>query len=462
MTAKTPQPEIAIRNAKGEAVVRIALICDLYFEHGFDLEVRERIGRCFEEYRARYGSGLRLVGLPPEPRHPRRIDAARIQTFRDWLGGGKAAYDWYTHWHGGRNMQEASDYQFTVMAVDDESPDMSYMTMVAPVERASDGAGEFLAMCLAACSTLKPDSGYGGYGFVRSVDVGTMDQAEPLIYSLARRFPGAEVDPGGYRMYTREGVKGDNWLTVLGSRWIDRIGGLTALRGALGPEFVFHEYDGGLVIQAGARPQMGDSNRKIWPKLYPDLARVLKPIRITERGSFHTMGRNRFTRETSEAWLARYDKEPWANEGSFVEGATVVEAGVFQYDGLGETGPRVPESAAGKARPVGRARLVQAGRAVPMHLGVKFGVRCRIDGVPAGENVDARVELRHPPITHPATGATTTEDRWDWPVRLGVPAYTGWSFDEAWQMAPGVWSLRIAYGDRVLVEQSFDVIPVGG
>jgi hypothetical protein len=114
----TAHPEIAIRNDEGQVILRLGLVCDLYFEQCFDLEVRQRIGRCFEEYRMRY-AGLRLVGLPPEPTHWRKIDPPRIQAFHEWLRTGRASFSWFTHWHGGRSIHEASDYQFGVLACED-------------------------------------------------------------------------------------------------------------------------------------------------------------------------------------------------------------------------------------------------------------------------------------------------------------------------------------------------------
>lgn len=43
-----------------------------------------------------------------------------------------------------------------------------------------------------------------------------------------------------------------------------------------------HPYDGGIVIQAGETPQLGDINRGLIPEAYQRVAQVLKPIRFDD------------------------------------------------------------------------------------------------------------------------------------------------------------------------------------
>jgi len=82
---------------------------------------------------------------------------------------------------------------------------------------------------------------------------------------------------------------------------------MAGLRTQLSPEFSFIEYPGGIIIKAGPRPQIGDSEKGLIPKLYVQLARALKPIRITKHRMFHHGGPDRFDRPGSEAWLQRFD-----------------------------------------------------------------------------------------------------------------------------------------------------------
>ncbi len=73
---------------------------------------------------------------------------------------------------------------------------------------------------------------------------------------------------------------------------------------ALGEGFKISASGGGLVIQAGDAPALGDVNRALPLPLYHRLARVLEPLRPRIHGGFHTFS---LTREQSEAWLHRFD-----------------------------------------------------------------------------------------------------------------------------------------------------------
>ena len=107
-------------------------------------------------------------------------------------------------------------------------------------------------------------------------------------------------------------LEGVNWLTLLGNRWVQQIGGLDYLRIRLGDDFKLTPYDGGVMIQAGPKPQIGDVTKSCWPQHYITLAKVLKPIQIKEHYAFHLgdpdpSGAPRMDSEASEAWLFRFD-----------------------------------------------------------------------------------------------------------------------------------------------------------
>ena len=302
-------PELpSIRDESGQVILRTALIATLYFENGLDLEVRWRIGECLDLYLAATGNELHWM-TDPDAERWYRIDTSRLEAFKNWLRTGTPDYSWEASFLGGRNPHEASEFQFLVFA---KKGWLSYIQVVLPMNWLETPHGSFPNFVLRLCQILKPYHGYGGLGFAESSDIGIADKVQPLIYSLARRFPGLEVDrPLLHIRYVSKGIKGVNWLTILGPRWVDAMGGVTRLRESLSELFVFYEYDGSLLIQAGPRPQPGDVNQRLWPTLYAELARLLKPIRISEHFSFDKYGENRFTQETSQEWLARFDSDPF-------------------------------------------------------------------------------------------------------------------------------------------------------
>jgi hypothetical protein len=179
----------------------------------------------------------------------------------------------------------------------------------------SEHPGTLAEVLLALCRKLKPVSGYGGIGIAESPDNLISSRYEPIVYQMAQRFPGLEADyPISHGIWQRKGsggIKGVNWLTVVGDRWLPQLGGADALQtalAALDSRFLVHRFDGGVMIQAGPRPQLGDAARDVWPELYVKLAKLLRPIRITEHRPFHQAGAGpRFDLERSEAWLRRFD-----------------------------------------------------------------------------------------------------------------------------------------------------------
>jgi hypothetical protein len=165
---------------------------------------------------------------------------------------------------------------------------------------------------LPICRHLKPISGYAGIGLIEPLDLSIGAEFHPVVRQLAERFPGLEVESNPVTCnHVKGGIKGVDWLTVLDERWVKEVGGLDYLRIRLDePTFPFYLYDGGLIIQAGPRPQIGDATRNLWPRNYVTLARVLKKIQIKEHLPFHfgTPGiTSKMDHAATTAWISRFD-----------------------------------------------------------------------------------------------------------------------------------------------------------
>jgi len=299
------------RDEQGQVFLRIGLIMTLYFHRGTSADTRIRVGECLDLFRALAGKNLRFMTNQSGTRW-QRLEEQRILEFKKTLQSTlPAPQSWEFACQGGVNAHEASEFQFSVFgngAVDR----LSYLRVVLPMTWLQTPQGSFPDLVEQFCRILGPYHGYGGFGFIESNDIEMEYYGEPMVYALSRRFPGIEVDrPLVHLMYLSDGIKGVNWLTVLGPRWIEQMGGVAALRTALPDPFVFREFDQGLIIQAGPAPEIGDCNQQLWPAFYPKLARLLKPIRIQQHGCFDYAGTHRFTPETTMEWLTRFDRDPW-------------------------------------------------------------------------------------------------------------------------------------------------------
>ncbi|MCF6204536.1 MAG: DUF3396 domain-containing protein [Methylococcaceae bacterium] len=140
-------------------------------------------------------------------------------------------------------------------------------------------AGFFQDFVHGWCKRLSPYHGYGGLGLIRSVDSGYARLAEPLVYLLIRRFPGLEIDdPSSHKIYCVEGIKGINWLTILSDTFLQKLGGKAALQSQLDDDFIFYDFLGGVMIQAGPFPQIGDMEQGNIPKQYQKLYHLVKSV----------------------------------------------------------------------------------------------------------------------------------------------------------------------------------------
>ncbi|HEX3068832.1 MAG TPA: DUF3859 domain-containing protein [Thermoanaerobaculia bacterium] len=99
---------------------------------------------------------------------------------------------------------------------------------------------------------------------------------------------------------------------------------------------------------------------------------------------------------------------------------------------------------------------------VGSRFGLLFCAEAReVPGDKAGESTDdlAPIHIRviHPPARNPATGQTTDRDEWDAPANLGITRFTGWRFDEPWEIVPGKWTIEILQQGTVMARKEFIV-----
>jgi hypothetical protein len=221
--------------------------------------------------------------------------------------------------HGAPNRWSASPFGVRTLA-DARQPydQVGFFRCVFPLPWFADHAGSLPEVMLEICRKLKPVSGYGGIGIIAAPDLAAYQRHEHVVYELAQRFPGLEVDEPtcttlslrGW-MGGKAGIKGVNWLTVVGDRWLPELGGVDAVQAdlaVLDPRFFVHRFGGGVMIQAGDHPELGDAQRNLWPELYVKLAKYLKPIRIMKHRRLHDTGiEQSFDPERTNAWLRRFD-----------------------------------------------------------------------------------------------------------------------------------------------------------
>lgn len=298
---------LCIQTNNGRPALRIGLLSTLFFEEPWTRAVRGAVADAAEGYIQLAREHLRWTKQPKTARlYP--ISARRVPSPGEWLPNHKDGVSWEFGLHGGVEQYDASDFQVSGLGSNNISRRLGFLQIHLPLTWPDEHGSTFPDIVLDLCKRIKPLSGYGGIGILEALDLATRDRFQPAVRPVAERFPGVEIENRtAHTTWLKDGIKGVNWLTILGDRWVQAAGGLEYLRMRLDDNFTFYPYDGGLMIQAGYKPQIGDARANLWPKHYVTLAKVLKKIQISDHRPFHLGGPGRMDQEASMAWLFRFD-----------------------------------------------------------------------------------------------------------------------------------------------------------
>lgn len=287
----------------------IGWLATVFFENPWTRPVREAVAELGERYIQQFREHL-VWAQHIKTARVYRIEKNRVPTPGQWLPQHEDGESWWFGFHGGEQEDDASAFQVSAFGSNDAVKYLGYFHVRLPLSWFAEHQGSFPEFVLPICKRLRPLSGYGGIGFLQPLTTEGQIEGQALVTPLASRFPGVEVDtPTNHCFQLHDGIKGVNWLTILGDRWIEAAGGRDYLRIRLDePTFPFYPYDGGLMIQAGPKPQIGDTTRDLWPEHYVTLHKVLKKIQIKTYTRFHMGGPGpRMDQSATLAWLFRFD-----------------------------------------------------------------------------------------------------------------------------------------------------------
>ncbi|WP_437752419.1 type VI immunity family protein [Sorangium sp. So ce1389] len=298
---------LCIPGNDGRPALRIGLLATMFLQEPWTRGAREAVAEVAEVYIRKFRERLQWTMQTKTARiYP--ISAGRIPSPGEWLPEHEDGLAWSFGLYGGDTMLEASDFQVSGFGSNKITRNLGFFQVHLPLPFLSEHPGAFQELVLEISKRLRPLSGYGGIGVLEALDLATSDRYQPAVRLIAERFPGVEIESRtAHTIWLKDGIKGVNWLTILGDLWIEAVGGLDYLRTRLDDTFIFYPYDGGLVIQAGSKPQVGDAQANRWPRHYVTAAKVLKNLQITNHRPFHLGGPGRMDKEASLAWLFRFD-----------------------------------------------------------------------------------------------------------------------------------------------------------
>lgn len=285
-----------------------ALAVTLYFR-GAVADHAEGVVACLETFLADWGPRLTWYAdedlgrfRPATAKRLRRPverlrDRAKAMTLYAWTMSAGASYE------------SPSALGFQSYLQGDASGPLSFVRASFPPEAYAGvaGAARFVELVRQWAVRLPLFHGYGGLA---------LNQSEPdrqtrswILPAISRRFPGFEIDDcGGTVLRGQAAIKGVNWLTLVGDRFLSRVGGVESLRSGLDPAIETLPIDDrGVIFRLGEQPQTGDLQLGERLPLYRELSRVLAPLRMTEHPALGPIEYGSFGPEGTALWLRRFD-----------------------------------------------------------------------------------------------------------------------------------------------------------
>jgi hypothetical protein len=101
-------------------------------------------------------------------------------------------------------------------------------------------------------------------------------------------------------------------------------------------------------------------------------------------------------------------------------------------------------------------------RTIPAQIGTTFGFRYKVIGRPYDAPVDLREVVIFPPsglIPSPSS-KLITHDEFALHTRIGQSSYASYTLEDGFELVPGTWVIEIWHGNRKLLTQSFNVVPL--
>ncbi len=211
----------------------------------------------------------------------RRLDSATMLRCRKSLSGEGASKRPLTFFHFSDCEGCASLHSFIVSGRPTDTASESARTLVQMtfgIEVAGEGhADGFVEALLSMAAQLPWSGGYCGPSFT----VSELDKikAWAALRPVALRFPGYDVQDNVESALTiGDRVRGARWLTFVGKRPLEMLGGMESLRACLGDDVVVTVAGEGVMIRAGRTPEVGDRNRATGTPSMRVVARAVEPV----------------------------------------------------------------------------------------------------------------------------------------------------------------------------------------
>ena len=245
-------------------------------------------GDVFRVYAPTLAGSLPSAWTPAARRHFEDRELPDLRRHDHWgftFSDDRSTDSWIFSFHGYRPASEPGKASFFRFEFD----------WLLPADRIA-------AFAEAVLKIVTSVSGYGGYIFQGLPNGPYGKLSFDQIYAFARRYWGVEAQDLDVTVdYMLDAYKAPTWLTVIGPTLEAKSPASVAAAAAAAHRAT--RTPGGVILQAGPAPTLGDRHRFERLDVYQAMARVLEPLQVVDHSSF---GGTRWTDETTNAWLRRF------------------------------------------------------------------------------------------------------------------------------------------------------------
>lgn len=266
----------------------------------------------FRRYRELVGDAALRFYMTANMRQHKPVTKRALTMLDTWLRPGAKLGDYvFLDYQDGPDHNHAATSRFIIAGneeVDGERcEDATLVRMSLPMAWGLDEPERMLELTRELWGQLPWRYGHAGFAF--EVSRYFIDQAHEYAYGRSMRHPGLDIPDAANDaiMVGFDHIRGVGWLTMLDDAHVKTLGGIKALRKALGEQAEVIELDRGVLLRAGAVPQFGDVNRKDDLPAYRAVYAALAPL-MTDAAAAPSLNIGGDFVSRNQAWLTRFGK----------------------------------------------------------------------------------------------------------------------------------------------------------
>lgn len=320
--------KLTVVDKRGNPSLQFGFLLKLYFSRAYEIEVRERMLRLVEEYGKIFADKITHY-MPYEGKQLKPSAAFDyIAYFDDYMRSvahdekyGSFSAELYG-FPDAIDQDEPTPYHIGIVAMPaidkkrlgNQENALGRMEAYFPANWAQGDYSKLREILQRWAEISQPIHGTFGIGLVME-EGGPRSTDMPLVFPFLKRYLGFDYpDRGLWRTASRRAeqpvIRSINWLNLLDDSRVELLGGIENIKEELGDSCPVYSYDGGIIIQAGAKPELGDFNKGEMLEDYRTVAHVLKPLRFEAFGRFglfNGLPSALDDRDETLNWLRRFD-----------------------------------------------------------------------------------------------------------------------------------------------------------